>query len=91
MLKKLKDISLNYSLIVFLVFVGKMIILTPSFADSIIVLVLASLYGYTQYLKRFQPYNLDKEVAKDLLEVKSALSKMNFIKATDQVKEKRYF
>jgi hypothetical protein len=91
MLKKLKDISLNYSLIVFLIFIGKMIILTPTFADSIIVLVLASLYGYTQYLKQFQPYSLDKEVAKDLLEDKNALSKMNFIQATDKLKDKRYF
>jgi len=91
MLKKLKDLSLNYALIVFLIFVCKMIILTPSFADSIIVLVLASLYGYTQYLKQFQPYNLDKEVAKDLMEVKSALSKMNLIQATNKLKDKKYF
>lgn len=88
---KLKDLVINYSLIVFLAFIGKMMILQPTFADSIIVAVLAGLYGYSQYLKRFQPYNLDKEVQQDLIEVKTALSKLNMLRATDKLKEKKYF
>jgi len=88
---KLKNLVINYSLIVFLAFVAKMMILQPTFADSIIVLVLASLYGYSQYLKRFQPYSLDEAVLKDLAEVKSALSTLKMSQSTDRLKTKSYF
>jgi len=90
MLDKLKTLQVNFSLIAFIAFNIKMLITQPTFADSIIVLVLAGSLGYSQFIKRFQPYKLDEAVQKDLLEVKSALSKMNMIRATD-TKEKRYF
>jgi len=88
---KLDKEKVNYALILLVIFMAKMIIFDASIADSIIVLVLASTYGYTQYLKRFQPYNLDEEVRKDLIEVKTALSKLNMVQSTDKLKNQRYF
>lgn len=91
MIEKLKKLQVNIALIAFACFTTKMIFISTSFPDSIIMLGLGALYGYTQYLKRFQPYNLDKAVAADLLEVKSALSKLNMIRATENKENRRYF
>jgi len=89
MIKKIGKI--NVSLISFLAYTTKMMIFSPSFADSIVVGVLAGLYGYSLYLKRFQPVMLDDRVQKDLLEVKSALSKLNLAKISSPEQKKKYF
>lgn len=94
MLEKLKKLQVNFSLVAMAIFMGKMIITQPSFADSVIIAVLGVAYSYSQYLKRFQPYNLDAAIVKDLAEVKGALSKMNLIQArqTDpNAPQKKYF
>lgn len=88
MLSRLKKIQLNFALIAFLAYIVKILILEASFADAIVAGVLAGLYGYSLYLKRFQPYKLDEEVRKDLTEVKNAMSKINFVKSQQN---KRYF
>lgn len=88
---KMKNLQVNYALIAFLAYCVKMLAFTPSFADSIIVAVLAGLYGYTQYLKRFQPYNLDEEVKKDIAEVKTALSTIKMAQTTEKMKQGKYF
>lgn len=85
MLKKLKDLTPNFALIAFLAFTVKMLVFTASFPDALIMGVLAGLYGYTQYLKRFQPYTLDEAVRNDLIEVKTALAKL---KLAGTVKQK---
>ena len=86
-----KKVTINYSLLAFITFTVKMLILSPTYADSIIVCVLAGLYGYTQYLKKFQPFKLDKAVEQDLLEVKSALSRLNLSRSADKLTNKKYF
>lgn len=91
MMEKLKNAQVNIALVAFVCFTVKVLILEATFPDSIILLGLGTLFGYTQYLKRFQPYKLDDAVMKDLIEVKSALSKMNMIRATEKLTEKRYF
>lgn len=91
MLEKLKTLQVNYALIVFVAFAIKMLVTSPSIADATITLVFGSLYGYTQYLKRFQPYKLDEAVMRDLAEVKSALSKINMTQATGKLLDKKYF
>lgn len=90
-MEKLKSLQVNFSLLILLGFMFKVLILPASIADSIIVIAIGSLYAYSQYLKRFQPYKLDDAIAKDLIEVKSALSKLNMIRATDKAAERRYF
>lgn len=89
MKEKLKN--LNFTLLAFIFFTIKILVIQATFADSLIMAVLAALYGYSQYLKRFQPYKLDEAVMKDLVEVKSALSKLNMIRATEKMAEKKYF
>lgn len=91
MKEKLKSLQINFALIMFLCFTAKTLIITPTIADSIILLGLGAVYGYTQFLKRFQPYKLDDAVMKDLLEVKTALSKLNMMRAAEKMTEKKYF
>lgn len=91
MLEKLKTLQVNYALIIFSAFAVKMLVTTPSIADSAIVLVFGALYGYTQHLKRFQPYKLEDAVMRDLAEVKSALSKVNMTQAAGKLIDKKYF
>lgn len=91
-MEKLKSLQINFALLAFCLFTVKMMVISATIPDSIITLVLGSLYGYTQYLKRFQPYKLDEAVAKDLLEVKAALSKMSLIGNSQKAAEnKKYF
>jgi hypothetical protein len=90
-MEKLKSLQINFALVAFICFTIKILAFSASFPDSIILLVLGGLYGYTQYLKRFQPYKLDEAVMRDLIEVKTALSKMNMIRATEKAADKRYF
>lgn len=91
MLKQIKKIELNFALIAFIAFSVKVLVFDASIADSLILGVLSGLYGYTQYLKRFQPYNLDEEVRADLSEVKSALSSLNMTRGMDSTQKKKYF
>lgn len=91
MIEKLKSLNINFALVAFSLFMIKVLILAPSAPDSVILLGLGGLYGYTQYLKRFQPYKLDEAVMKDLIEVKSALTKLNMARATEKLAEKKYF
>jgi hypothetical protein len=91
MLEKIKSLQINFALIAFLAFMVKVLTTDASIADSIILLGLGTVYSYTQYLKRFQPYKLDDAIIADLKEVKIAISKMNLIKASEKLTEKRYF
>jgi len=91
MLKKLRNLQVNFALIIFIAFSVKMLLFNATIADSLIVGILAGLYGYTQYLKRFQPYRLDDAVQKDLNEVKSALTKLNMVRSADKLKGQKYF
>jgi len=91
MLEKIKNLQVNITLIAFLCFVVKMLIVDATIADSIIVLGLGAFYSYSQYLKRFQPYKLDDAVTRDLMEVKSALSKLNMVRATEKKNNGTYF
>lgn len=94
MLEKLKSLQVNFSLIAFSCFMTKVLVLSATIPDSIILLGLGGLYGYTQYLRRFQPqpYKLDDIVMKDLLEVKAALSRMNLLNVASQAAApKKYF
>lgn len=90
-MEKLKNLQVNYALVAFACFMVKVMVIQASLADSVILLGLGALYGYTQYLKRFQPYKLDEAIVKDLLEVKSALSKLNMVRATEKMQDKKYF
>jgi len=91
MLSKIQSLQINFALVAFSFFMTKVLIFNPSIADSIILLGLGALYGYSQYIKRFTPYRLDDAVMKDLAEVKSALTKINMIRATEKLAEKKYF
>jgi len=91
MLKKLSNLQVNYALIAFIAFMIKVMLTEVSFADSIILGVVSGLYGYTQYLKRFQPVKLDETVVKDLLEVKQTLSKLSLSQSRDNSDQRKYF
>jgi len=90
-MEKLKSLKINFALLAFLCFTTKILAFSATIPDSIILLGLGTLYGYSQYLKRFQPYKLEDAVMKDLLEMKAALSKLNMIKAAEKATNKKYF
>lgn len=91
MLEKLKSLKINFSLVAFLCFIVKMLVVDASIADSIIVIALGSVFAYSQYIQRFQPYKLDDAVMKELTEVKSALSVLNMKRINEKTNDKRYF
>lgn len=91
MIEKMKSLQINFALVAFSCFMFKVLVFQATIPDSVILLGLGGLYGYTQYLKRFQPYKLDEAVMKDLLEVKTALTKINMIRATEKLADKKYF
>lgn len=91
MIEKLKTLQVNFSLFLFIFFTIKLLAVQITIADSIVAFVFGTVYSYSQYLKRFQPYKLDDAVTKDLIEVKSALAKMNLIRASEKMQEKKYF
>jgi len=91
MIEKLKSLQINFALIAFSCFMTKVLLFSATIPDSIILLGIGGLYGYTQYLKRFQPYKLDDAVMKDLIEVKTALSKLNFARSAEKMQDKKYF
>jgi hypothetical protein len=92
MLEKIKSLQINFALIAFIAFTVKITLFSATFPDSIILLGLGMLYGYTQYLKRFQTYKLEDAVMKDLHEVKAAISHLNIRKTAEKMSEvKRYF
>jgi hypothetical protein len=91
MLEKIKSLQVNFALVAFGCFMVKVLVFSATIPDSIILLGLGGLYGYSQYLKRFQPYKLDEAVMRDLLEVKTALTKINMIRSAEKMTEKKYF
>lgn len=94
MLEKIKSLpykQINFALVAFACFMAKMLLISASFPDAIILAVLGASYSYSQYLKRFQPYKLDDAVAKDLLEMRSTLSRLNMIRVQDKADKGKYF
>ena len=91
MLKKITDLKPNFALVAFICFAAKLLIVEASVADSLVCAVFGAVYTYGQYLARFKPHNLDEAVAKELLELRTAVSRINTIKATEKLTEKKYF
>lgn len=94
MLNKLKALwptNFNFSLLTFVAFTIKVLIVDVSIADAIVLLGLIAGFGYSQYLKRFQPYKLEDAIVKDLVEVKQALSRMNMIRSQEKTSDKKFF
>lgn len=94
MLEKLKSLpykQLNFALIAFACITVKMIVVDATVADALIMAVSGAVYGYSQYLKRFQPYKLDDAVMKDLIEMRTTLSRLNMVRAADTRDQKKYF
>ena len=80
--------KLNFPLLAFMAYVIKMLIISPSFPDAIIIGVLAGLLGYKMRLKLFEPKPVDDQIKKDVQEIKNALSRVNLAKVTEP---KKYF
>ena len=91
MKEKLKSLQINFTLIAFLCFTIKILAVSATFPDSVILFSLGAVYSYGQYLKRFQPYKLDEAVHKDLLEVKGVLTKLNLARALEKKNDNKYF
>lgn len=84
----LKKVKLNYALIAFMAYVGKMLCISPSFPEAIIVGFLAALYGYKLRIQLIEPKPVNESVRKEIQEIKNALSKVNLAKISET---KKYF
>lgn len=91
MLKKISGLQINFALLAFGCFAVKLLVTDASVADSIVCAVFGGVYGYTQYLGRFKPHNLDEIVAKELLELRTIVSRLHTIKAAENLTQKKYF
>lgn len=93
MISKLK--SLNLVLIAFLAYSIKLLIVSSSFADGIVLAVLAGALSYSSYLKSIKKKELDqdelKDVKEDVQELKSSLSSLNIAKIKPDSYNKKYF
>lgn len=83
MIERLKK-SLNFVLLAFLAYAIKLLLVEASYADGMVLAVLASIHGYKSYLKATLDKKLDdaklKEIKEDVQEMKSALSSLNITK-----------
>lgn len=90
MLETLKKIKfrLNFPLLAFMAYVVKMLVISPSFPDAIVMAVLAGLLGYKMRMQTLEPKPINENLKKDVQEIKNALSRANLAKATEP---KKYF
>lgn len=86
-LKKIK-FRFNFPLLAFMAYVAKMLVISPSFPDAIVMGVLAALLGYKMKVQMLEPKPMEDKVKKEIQEIKNALSKVNLAKITET---KKYF
>lgn len=90
MLKKLKEINLNIPLIVFLGYSLKVLILSPSYPDAIVLAILSGVFAFKMRLEFLTPKvkPVSDSIKEDIAQIKSALSKVNLSKISES---KKYF
>ena len=80
-MEKLKELVLgmNIPMIAFIVYTAKVVLISPTYPETIVLAIIAGVYGYKMkidpFVKNMQKPN-DKLV-KDVQELKNALSKIN--------------
>lgn len=95
-MKKVKDllskIRINFALLAMTAYLVKILGVSTSYADSIVMLGLCGLYGFGKYLKAKEPkITVDQQMREELKIVKDILSKVNLGKSLNNGKPKRYF
>jgi len=87
MLNRLKNIKINYAMLLACVYLVKTLVLSVSIADSLILIGLVSLVGYQKYLESKKPVitfgdklkqdldQLKNQTDKEIREINSVISK----------------
>lgn len=89
MLSYLKKIEINVLLLAFAALLTKMLVISPSFPDAIIFMVMAGLYGFYLKIESLKPkVTKTDKLEEDIKELKNALSKGNVASITQP---KKYF
>lgn len=87
-LSNIKDIKINYSFLLLLAYLVKLLIFSADYPDALIIGFLAALYGYRMRIRLSEPRPIDDKLKKDVEELKNALSKVNLSKIAEP---KKYF
>lgn len=77
----------NFILAFFSIYLGKVLVFSPSYQDSIILLGLFSLFGYMSLLKSREPKEVNAQLKKDVIDIKQAISVLNLDKTVGNQKK----
>lgn len=79
MIKRAKEllIGTNIPMIAFGLYVLKVVLLSPSYPDAIVLAILSGIYGYNMKMKLLAPQKPGDKLQGEINEIKSALSKVN--------------
>lgn len=75
MLDKLRKINLPS--VLFLAYTLKVLILSPSYPDSLILVIIAAAYSFNRYVTALEPKEVNTAIRRDVEELKGVVSKLN--------------
>lgn len=77
----------NFVLAFFSVYLGKVLVFSPTYQDSIILLGIFSLFGYMTLLKSREPKEANAQLKKDVNDIKQAIGVLNLDKSIGNQKK----
>lgn len=87
----LEKIKPNYALLALIAYLGKTLLISANYSDSIIISALCGLYGFSLYLKSREPkVSIDQETRRELAIMKDTLSKLNLGSGMSSGKKKGF-
>ena len=84
MLKKLKSaiLGLNIPLLAFVAYTLKVLLISASFEDGLVLAIIAGLVGYKMKMDALKPEKPSQNLQNEVNEIKNALSKVNLASVT---------
>ena len=87
-MKKIKEILKNVNILVVIlcIYLTKVLILDPTYQDTIIFICLTAMCSYKFKLDQFKPNDINDKVKKDIAVLKDAISKQNLTKLKKNIR-----
>lgn len=80
----------NFILLFFSIYLGKVLVFSASYQDSIILLGLFTLVGYMFLLKSREPKEINSQIKKDVEAIKQQISVLNLDKTISNKKQFKF-
>ena len=79
MLEKVKNLAFgtNIPMIAFILYVGKVLLISASYQDAIVLAIVSGLFGYKMKMDLIKPVKPSDNLKKEVDDIKNALSKVN--------------